>query len=96
MVTQMRTLITLPLGKLRELATVLVVAVAICCALILVIVTLYAGLLFSAEVTSRFVDSGVQDFEGVKKEQARRFLFETGILLNEISVMPGEPCASKA
>ena len=84
----MRTLITLLLGKLRELATVLVVAVAICCAPILVIVILYAGLILSVEVPSRFVDSGVQDFEGDKKDQARRYLFETDILLNEISVMP--------
>lgn len=67
----------------------LVVAVAICCAPILVIVILYAGLLLSLEVPSRFVDSGIQDFEGVKKEQARRYLLETEFLLNEISIMPG-------
>src|SRR5215211_4027698 len=84
----MRTLITLLLSKLKELAMVLVVAVAICCAPILVIVILYAGLLLSVEVPSRFVDSGVQDFEGVKKDQARRFLSETEYLLIEISVMP--------
>lgn len=76
-------------GKLRKLATVLAVAVALCCAPILLIVVLYAGLILSVEVPSRFVDSGVQDFEGVKKEQAHRFLSETEFLLNEISVMPG-------
>ena len=85
----MRTRITLPIGKVRELAKALVVAVAICCAPILVIVILYAGLLLSLEVPRRFVDSGVQDFEGVKKEQARRYLLETEFLLNEISMMPG-------
>jgi hypothetical protein len=88
MVTYMSTLITLLMGELKGLATVLVVAVAICCALILVIVILYAGLILSVEVPSRFIDSGVQDFEGVKKEQARRYLLETDILLNEISMMP--------
>jgi hypothetical protein len=53
----MRTLITLPLGKLRELATVLVVALALCCAPIVVIVILYAGLVLSAEALDRLLAS---------------------------------------
>ncbi len=79
---------TLLLGKLRELATALVVAVALSCAPILVMVALYAGLLLSLEVPRQFVDSGVQDFEGVKKEQARRFLYLTESVLNEVAMLP--------
>lgn len=76
------------MGKLREFATVLGLAVAFCCAPILLVVTLYAGLILSVEVPSRFIGSNVQDFEGVRKEQARRYLLETELLLGEISVMP--------
>ena len=49
---------------------------------------MYAGLLFSLEVPRRFVDSGVQDFEGVKREEARRFLRETEFMLNEDVMVP--------
>ena len=75
-------------GKLKKLATVLAVAVALCCSPVMLIAVLYSGLILSVEVPSRFVDSGVQGFEGVKKEQARRFMSETHYLLTEISVMP--------
>ncbi len=76
------------MGKLREYGIVLGVAVALCCGPILLIVVLYAGLILSVEVPSRFVDSGVQDFKGEKKEQARTYLRETKWLLDEIDVMP--------
>ena len=88
MVIHMGTLITPLLGKLKGLATVLVVAVAICCAPMLLIVVLYAGLILSVEAPSHFIDSGVQDFKGVKKEPARGYLSETDYLLSDISVMP--------
>jgi hypothetical protein len=76
------------MGGLKELAPVLGVAVALCFAPVLVLVTLYAGLLFGLEVPRRFVDSGVQDFEGAKKKQARQFLFLTEMTLNEDAVVP--------
>ena len=76
------------MGGLKELAPVLGVAVALCFAPVLVLVTLYAGLLFGLEVPRRFVDSGVQDFEGAKKKQARQFSFLTEMTLNEDAVVP--------
>ena len=76
------------MGRLREHATALGLAAALSCTPFLVIVSLYAALLFSLEVPRRFVDSGVQDFEGVKREQARRFLQLTGLTLNEGGVVP--------
>ncbi len=75
--------------KLRELATLFGLAVALACTPILVIVSLYAGLLLSLEVPRRFVDSGVQEFEGVKREEARRFLYATEMVLNEYMVPYG-------
>ena len=76
------------MGRLKELATTLGLAVALSCVPTLVIVSLYAGLLLSLEVPRRFVDSGVQDFEGDKREQARRFLRETEFILNEDAMVP--------
>lgn len=76
------------MGKLRELATALGLAVTLSCIPTLVIVSLYAGLLLSLEVPRRFVDSGVQDFEGVKREQAQRFLRETEFILNDDAMVP--------
>ena len=64
------------------------VAVVLSCAPFLVIVSLYVGLLFSLEVPRRFVDSGVQGFEGAKREYARRFLYLTELTLNEDVMMP--------
>jgi hypothetical protein len=75
-------------GKLRELATTLGLAVALGCVPILVIMSLYAGLLLSLEVPRRFVDSGVEEFEGAKREEARRFLRETEFVLNEDAMVP--------
>jgi hypothetical protein len=68
---------------------VLASGVALSFAPILLILVLYAGLILSVEVPSRFVDSGVQDFEGVKKEWARRYLLKTEYLLIDIDdLMP--------
>ncbi len=67
---------------------VLTVAVVVSFTPILLIVVLYAVLILSVEVPSRFVDSGLQDFEGVKNEWARRYLSQTEYLLIDVDVMP--------
>ncbi|MDP9487000.1 MAG: hypothetical protein M3Q49_14655 [Actinomycetota bacterium] len=77
------------MGKLRELATVFGLTIALSCVPILVLVSVYAGLLLSLEVPRRFVDSGVEQFEGAKREEARSYLRGTEFVLNEYMVPYG-------